>query len=372
MTIRTLVSHEWVESVGGSENVFREFLRALPQADALALWNDMPQSFDRTVGETWLARSPLRGRKALSLPFMTSAWRRIDLAGYDRVVASSHAFGHQLAYFAALRGLEAFSYVHTPARYVWAPEVDPRGAGLSVRTASRPLRKWDAAHTSSRVRYAANSYFLRDRIERSWKQPSSVIYPPVDVERIRSVQRWADHLTDQSAATFEAVTKEPFLFTASRLVSYKRVDVAIRIAADLGLPVVIAGGGPELEDLTKLADEIGAVAHFVGRVGDEFLYALYQEAMLFVFLAIEDFGIMPVEAMAAGTPVLVNSIGGAAESAELLRGGLTVRAEAPAEELREVARAACALSMDGLPAKAEANFSRQVFADRIREWLDEA
>ena len=117
----TLLAHEWLAENGGSENVFEQLRLAFPEASAMCLWNDAPNRFDSTIGETWLSRSPLRCSKALALPFLPYVWRAVDLEGFSRVVVSSHAFSHHLAFSAARKGLRAFAYVHTPARYVWAP-----------------------------------------------------------------------------------------------------------------------------------------------------------------------------------------------------------------------------------------------------------
>src|SRR4051812_3133301 len=104
----TLISHEWLAPHGGSENVFEQIAVALPGAAMQCLWNDAPARFGPDVTETWLARTPLRRSKAAALPFLPHAWRTVELDGFDRVVASSHAFGHHLATRAAREGREAF------------------------------------------------------------------------------------------------------------------------------------------------------------------------------------------------------------------------------------------------------------------------
>lgn len=361
-----LITHEWVSSVGGSENVFRELLAAFPDAKAGCLWNDMPGTFDRPVMESPLARSPMRGRKALALPMMPAVWANTELSSYETVLASSHAFGHHVAAKAAREGRRAFSYIHTPARYVWAPEVEVRGQGLAARLGSLPLKRIDRRVVDPRVQYTANSEYVRERIQRCWGVDATVIYPPVQVERIQSVERWRDGLSAAEEKLFMTLPQDGFLLGASRLVSYKRLDLVIQLGEELGMPVVIAGSGPDEAELKALAETVRVPVHFTGRVTDDQLYALYQEASLFVFLPVEDFGIMPVECMAAGTPVLVNRIGGARESVVSVGGGSEVPDTSNIAPIAE--EALRVLTIDMRPAAVN-RFGLTEFRQRIREWI---
>jgi glycosyltransferase involved in cell wall biosynthesis len=315
--VRTLVAHEWIADVGGSENVFEQIRLAVPQCRAVCLWNDDPVRFSG-VHETWLARSPLRGRKVPAMPFMGSAWKRVDLTDIDRVVVSSHAFSHHLASRAADRGIPAFAYIHSPARYVWVPDLDDRGHSLVGRLGRSYFRSWDRRHASGVVNYAANSQFVAERVADAWGVNASVTYPPVDIERIH---RFGGELSDVDHATVRALPAH-FVMGASRFVPYKNVDAAISAGEILGLPVVLAGTGPDEPRLRALAEKARTPVQFAGRVSDNLLLEMYRRATLFVYMAIEDFGIMPVEAMACGTPVLVNEIGGARESVLPMSGGL--------------------------------------------------
>lgn len=361
-----LISHEWVESIGGSENVFRELLTTFPVAEAACLWNNNPRIFDRPVRESWLATTKLRGKKAASLLFQPSAWRRVQLGDHDTVIASSHAFGHHLAGRAAREGRRAIAYVHTPARYIWAPEVEARGDRLPVRLASVPLKRIDRRATHPDVRYIANSRYIRDRIRRSWDVDATVVYPPVDVERIQSVEDWREKVEGPDRALLDDLPPV-FVLGASRLVAYKRFDLVFEVGRALGLPVVIAGSGPDEPVIREQAKSANIPVTFAGRVSDELLYALYQRAALFVFMAVEDFGIMPVEAIAAGGRVLVNSAGGAVESVDMLRGGVAVDGAASTRELMGAADDALRLDVAGASARAEA-FSRAAFRAQMSRW----
>ena len=363
--MRTLVAHEWIAKVGGSENVFEQIRHALPHCRAVCLWNGDPVRFSG-LEETWLARSPLRGRKAAAMPFMGSAWNRVELTDVDRVVVSSHLFSHHLASRAADSGIPAFAYVHSPARYVWAPDLDDRGNSLLGRLGRSYFRRWDRRHASKDVNYAANSQFVAGRVAEAWGVNASVIYPPVGIERIRD---GGGELSDGDNAIVRTLPPD-FVLGASRFVRYKNVDGAITAGEILGLPVVLVGTGPDEPRLRALATQARTPVIFAGRVSDELLFEMYRRAALFVYMAVEDFGIMPVEAMACGTPVLVNQIGGARESVLAASGGLTSgwrnsRFDDPAVVER-------ALRTDMNAAKAAvAQFSTSSFRGNLLSWVGE-
>ncbi|MBC9226845.1 glycosyltransferase [Aeromicrobium sp. 636] len=359
----TLLAHEWLAPIGGSENVFEELSRVLPSAQRMCLWNDAPTRFGADVRETWLARSPLRRSKALAYPFLADAWNRVDISGVDRVVVSSHASSHYLASRAAESGIPSFAYVHTPPRYVWAPEFDERGQSALARAGRGVFKRLDRKLTSRRVSFAANSHFVRTRIQDAWGIDARVIYPPVDVEGIQAVNDWRTEITDEAEIRVIGALPDQFVLGASRLVEYKRLDVAIEVGEALGLPVVIAGSGPFEARLRELARVSSVPVTFLGRVSTPALYALYQAAALFVFMAIEDFGIMPVEAMALGTPVLVSGVGGARESVEAVRGGAVLEPGQRVEGLD--------LRVSDDMKHRTLEFSRSSFGRAVRSWLTE-
>lgn len=310
-----LIVHEWIEKAGGAEKVVDAMLEKYPDADLYCLWNDDDEKrSERTIIESRLARSPLRRSKpfaALAAPFV---WRNMHLKEhYDWMLVSSHLFAHQARLRPRSPDMPKFVYVHTPARYIWSSSSDSRGSGLLPRLAStvlRPVDKWFAQELSS---VAANSRFVRDRIAKTWGIDSEIIYPPVDVARIRAVSSWADELDPVESDILNALP-ETFVLGASRFVPYKGLDLVIKTGAAANVPVVIAGSGPDESRLRSLASETRVPVTFILKPSDAFLFALYQRALAYVFPAVEDFGIMPVEAMAAGAPVIVNSIGGASES----------------------------------------------------------
>jgi glycosyltransferase involved in cell wall biosynthesis len=176
----------------------------------------------------------------------------------------------------------------------------------------RPLKAVDRRRAGEAAAIAVNSRYTQSRVERSWGRDSTVIYPPVRVELIQS-RNWTECVAGAENVTLAALPAE-FLLGASRFVSYKRLELVIKAGELTGTPVVLAGGGPDADALHQRALESTVPILFVERPSNELLFALYERAAAFIFPAIEDFGMMPVEAAAAGTPVVVNAVGGAAES----------------------------------------------------------
>lgn len=359
-----LLVHEWLARTGGSENVFESLTATFPDALRYCLWNDSQGRFI-TEGETWLARTPLRGHKAAALPLMPLAWRQLPAADAEWVLASSHLFAHHARFAGPAAHAPKLVYAHTPARYIWSPELDGRGQSVAARLASRVLRPVDRHRAQEPIAIAANSLFVAERIERFWHRESTVVYPPVDVARFgRSPQ-----VHGEDAAILDALPSE-FLLGFSRFIPYKRLERAIEAGAAAALPVVIAGAGPQEAQLRAAAEALhpGRV-HFVRSPSDRLYAALLDRALALVFPPVEDFGIVPVEAMAAGTPVVAHAVGGTAETVKHGHTGALVEGWSP-RELREAVALAVAASPDACRARASA-FAEPVFAARIRSWVAE-
>ena len=361
--MKTLVAHEWVGEFGGGEYVFDQIRLAVPHFRAVCLWNEDPARWG-VLEETWLARTPLRTRKAAAMPFMGSAWRRVDLTDVERVIVSSQAFSHHLAARAADLNIPAFAYVHSPARYVWEPEIDERANSLVGRLGRSYFQRWDRRRATEKVNYAANSEFVAKRIADVWGVNAIVIYPPVDVERIRAFD---GVLSEVDRATVQALPPD-FVLGAGRFVRYKNFDAVIRAAELLGLPAVLAGAGPDEAYIRSLAEEARTPVVLPGRVSDDVLIELYRRASLFVHMAVEDFGITPVEAMACGTPVLINEIGGAKESVLSVSGGLTSKWLNSRFEDPAVVEKAMTIDMNAAMS-AVSKFSVSSFRTKLRSWV---
>ncbi|MBC7517338.1 MAG: glycosyltransferase [Microbacteriaceae bacterium] len=258
-------------------------------------------------------------------------------------------------------------YVHTPARYVWAADHDERGQSAAARFLSPALKQLDRRRASEGPQFAANSEFIRTRIRSSWNQDATVIYPPVHVEKLQSGGPWRDRLSGEDEAILSGLP-ETFIFSASRFVAYKRLEAAIQTGEIARIPVVIAGSGPLLAQLTNAAKIASIAVHIVNRPSDNLLYALYEAAALFVFPAVEDFGIMPVEAMSLGTPALVTTEGGASESVGILRGGVVVDFASPSDLARAI-EAAIGLDMTHAVQAARTQFGDLAFIERLDNWM---
>lgn len=362
-----LIAHEWISARGGSENVVHSMLDTFKDVDLFCLWDDTKDRFwPGRTRESWIAKTPLRGRKALSLPFMPAIWSDMDIGNAEWLIASSHLFAHH-AGAANAEDIPTLNYVHSPARYLWVPSLDQRGASPLVRAVAPPFRRLDRKRARTHKYVVTNSEYVRQRVHSVWGIDASVLYPPVAVERIQAVPDWAQSLSESERVVLESLP-DSFILGASRFVPYKKLDLVIRAAEILGLPVVISGGGPLQNHLEALIANSTVPARMVLDPSDSLLFALYQRASVYVFPPIEDFGIMPVEAMAAGVPVVVNALGGARESVNSEDVGATFEGEHPAAVAAAI-KVALGASRAAARARATA-FSESTFRVEIQSHLE--
>jgi len=230
---------------------------------------------------------------------MPLAVEQIDLRPYDIVLSSSHAVAKGVLTRA---GQLHVSYTHTPIRYAWDLYLDyltesgmNRGMkGWLARLVLHYLRLWDSTAANRVDVYLANSSYVAQRIQKLYRRPSRIIYPPVNVERFES------HLP-----------REEFFVAASRFVPYKRMNLVVEAFNRMGKPLVVIGEGPEFEKVRHIA---GPNVQLLGYQPDKVVADYLQRARAFVFAADEDFGIAPVEAQAAGCPVIAYGRGGVLET----------------------------------------------------------
>jgi len=367
MTSRGLIVHEWIERVGGAERVLDEFAGLFPAAEILTLWNDHPDRYrSGRVHETVLARLPHAGRKVVSLPLMPAVWRTSgrQLGAHDWALVSSHLFAHHVR----VPGVDPdrhFVYAYTPARYLWEPDLDSRGSALPMRAAATALRRLDRRVGSRHQRLAVPSAFVRDRVARTWGIDAEVIHPPVDLDRVRSAVARPDLLEPEEQRILADLPGD-YVLGASRFVPYKRLDLAIRAGAASGRPVVIAGCGPEESRLRTAAELSGADVRFVIAPSDRLFACILARAAVFVFPAVEDFGIVPVEALAVGTPVVVADEGGTRETVSDQSG---VRlTDHSSSTLRDAVEAAARLSPDDCRRNAD-HFASPRFRSEMTNWM---
>jgi glycosyltransferase involved in cell wall biosynthesis len=346
--------HEWFAVTGGSENVFVAINEVLPQATAFVLWREADAQRGAAFQESWLARTPLRHAKPLALPVMPFAWRTLTREHFDVVVSSSHAFAHTVK-LGSSEDTRYLSYVHSPARYIWSPDFDGRGSNGLLTLPRKALQAADVRLSRHVNSYAANSREVQSRLRRFWNRDSRVIHPPVDVAY------FAD------APLHQRRQNRGYLLGVGRWVPYKNFDLIIEIADAARLPLLIAGSGPEEAVLRQAAQRARIPVTFEHRPSRDRLRELYWGAKALLFPAHEDFGIIPVEAQACGTPVLGVRRGGLLETVVDGETGFLLDSLDPgrfAAALRHVEE----LDHDRIRAHAW-GFSADVFKTRISSWI---
>ncbi|MFI5834913.1 glycosyltransferase [Micromonospora sp. NPDC051300] len=348
--------HEWFGVTGGSEQVFRSIAELFPRAQRFALWKD--DGVDEPgLRESWLARTPMRRRKAMALPLMPVVWRTLTRERFDVVISSSHAFAHTVR-LGPPETTRHLSYVHAPARYLWNPATDGRGASPLLALPRRALRGVDVRLSRHVHAYAANSREVRDRIRRHWGRDAVVINPPVRVD-------WF-----AGAPAADRAQPRDYLLGVGRWIPYKRFDLIVATAEAAGLPLVVAGSGPEEAHLRRLAERAAVPVTFEVAPSQERLRRLYWGARALLFPVHEDFGIVPVEAQACGTPVIGLRRGGLRETVIDGETGLLVDSTDPRDH------AALTRRLDELrPERVRAHaatFSEASFAAAFAAWVTAA
>ncbi|HEX2178618.1 MAG TPA: glycosyltransferase [Actinomycetota bacterium] len=353
---RIALAHEWLRFRHGSEKTFEQMARVFPDADLYALTMNPDSGLDfggRRVRTTALDRvGPLRDRHALQLPLMPLAWRYATRAEYDVVVTSSHACAKG---FRPGRTALHLCYCYTPMRYVWLADLDRRKDPDPVtRLGQRIFRAWDLRSAGWVDEFAAISNEVRERIERIYQRPARVIFPPVDT---------GFYTPGEGAAQGE------FALAVSRLVPYKRLDLAIRACHRLRIPLKVAGWGPQEAALGALAAELGAEVEFFTSPSDEQLRELYRAAQVCLFPAEEDFGIVAVEAQACGTPVVALGRGGSLDTVVDRVTGVHIPDQST-EALTAGIRTALELRVDPQACRAHAErFSEGNFRRAFEGWV---
>lgn len=353
--------HEWLEPVGGAERVVDALLAEFPDAPLTVPWNDAPRRYSgERVRESWLAHTPLRRHKALAAPVLMQWWRTLPAVDADWMLCGSHLFAHHARMRGAGRDVPKYVFAYSPARYLWARGADARGDAFAARAVGAPLRRIDRARAQEAVKIATVSAFIARRVEQCWGREATVIHPPVDVHASD------DDMTQAEQARLAALP-DTFLLGASRFVAYKRLDVVIQAGMANDLPVVLAGDGPDRPRLAALAAENAGRVTFIDHPSDGMLRALYRRALAYVFAPVEDFGIMPVEAMAAGTPVVANAVGGASETVIDGVTGALLHSTDPTE-LRRAVTAAAGCDASACRTRAD-DFDGSTFGARMRAWI---
>ena len=303
---RIAIVHDWLKFYSGAEQVLEQMLKALPSADLFAI-ADFLQPRDRAflrgrpVRTTFVQRLPFASSKYRGyLPLMPLAIESIDLSGYDLVISRAHAVAKGV-----ITGPNQLHICmcYSPMRYAWDLQhqylvesgLHKGVRGWMARLMLHKMRNWDVRSATGVDHFIAISRYIARRIEKAYRRPASVIYPPVNTEYF-----------------VPGTKKDDFFVTASRLVPYKRVDLiaqAFRSLPDKRL--IVVGDGPEMPRVRKAA---GPNVQVMGWQPIEVVRDLLQRARAFVYAAEEDFGIAVVEAQACGTPVIAYGVGGSTET----------------------------------------------------------
>ncbi|HEY2535900.1 MAG TPA: glycosyltransferase [Solirubrobacteraceae bacterium] len=359
---RVAVVHEWLTNPGGSEHVVLELLEMFPQAELYtSIYGPGPWPApiaERDVHTSYLNRVPGAARHYQKLlPFVSRAYRSFDLSGYDLILSSNHACAKNVI---TPPGVLHVCYCHTPMRYAWekrfleGEEIGTVGR-LALPALLPLLRRQDRAGSTSPDLFVANSRHVAERIERYYGRPSVIVNPPVDVERFLGL----------------AHDPEDYLLVFGRVVPYKRVDIAVAACARLGRKLKVAGGGRALEGVRAQAPP-GAEVEFLGKVSDAECDRLLSGARALLFPGEEDFGIVPVEAQAAGVPVIGYGVGGATETVLDGRTGVLFDEQSPAGLAGAIERFD-GLTLDPDAARENARrFGRERFQAEMAEAIDGA
>ena len=297
--MKVALVHDYLVQNGGAERVLEVLVELFPTAPIYTLLYDkelMQGKFaDKVIKTSFLQKFPFaRTKHRLFPPLMPLAIEQFDLSSYDLVISDSSSYAK-----GAITSPETLHicYMHTPMRYAWddcqkytSDFGFPKLVKWLVPFFMNPIRIWDRASSVRPDVLIANSRFVADRIQKYYHRTAEVIHPPVAVKRFQP-----------SLEMSKEIPGEPYFLMVGRLIAYKRHDIAIEAFNELGLPLKIIGRGPELERLKKLA---GPNIEFLGRIDDEELPAFYQAAEAFVFPQEEDFGIVAIEALASGSPLI--------------------------------------------------------------------
>jgi glycosyltransferase involved in cell wall biosynthesis len=299
--LRVAIVHDWLNQIGGAEEVLEALVELFPGATVYTsmYWPEaMPAVYGQwDIRTTWMDRLPgIHRHHQPYLLLYPLAFGGLELRDFDLVVSNKSAFcvGVRTA-----PGTHHVCYCLTPTRFVWDFDtyVSREQVGAMARSSVRPflgrLQRWERAAADRVEAFVAISSAIQARVRRFYGRESEIVYPPVDTARF---------------APSPDGSHDDYFLIVSRLVPYKRIDLAVQAFTELGLPLWVAGSGRDRASLEAMA---GPNVRFLGRVPDEEVGHLMARCRAFVFPGLEDFGIAPVQAMAAGRPVIAFAGGGA-------------------------------------------------------------
>ena len=305
--LRVAVVHDFLYTYCGAEKVLEQLIEVFPHCDVFALFDFLPEEEreflrDKPVTTSFIQNMPFARSKHRSyLPLMPFAVEQLDVSGYDLVISSSY-----LVAKGVITGPDQMHicYCHSPVRYAWDLQhryLDDGGygfgpRGLIARAILHYLRNWDVRSAVGVDHFIANSQFIARRIDKAYRRKAKVIHPPVDTGQFE----------------VSAQPREDFYIVAGRMVPYKSTTMIVEAFARMPeRRLVVIGDGPDMPRVSELA---GANVELLGYQSSEKLIDYMQRAKALLFAAEEDFGIVPVEALSCGTPVIAYNKGGVTES----------------------------------------------------------
>lgn len=304
--MKTAIVCDWLVAVGGAEKFLGHLLDCYPNADVFAVVDFVAteqRAFlrNKPITTTFIQKMPFAKKHYRHyLPLMPLAIEQLDVSAYDLIISSSHAVAKGI-----LTGPDQLhvSYVHSPMRYAWDLQhhylretgLNKKLTGVFARYFLHKLRLWDLRSANGVDHLVANSNFIARRINKTYRRHVDVIYPPIELSHFTPV-----------------ANKEDFYLAASRLVPYKRIDLIVESFREMPeKKLIVIGDGPEFK---KIKQKAGANVTLLGYQTDASLIAHLQLAKALIFAAEEDFGLIPLEAQACGTPVIAFGKGGALET----------------------------------------------------------
>ena len=348
------IVHDYLNQCGGAERVALELARTWPQAPIYtSLYrpsSTFPGFAEHDVRVSRLDRIPVDSRFRVLAPLYPWAFRDHGLLSERVVVSSTSGWAHGVR---TAPGSLHIVYCHNPARWLYRPGEHLTGSlgTMLLGPLLRPLRRWDQAAARKADLYIANAEQVRARIRRIYGRDAAVVYPPVDVER------------------FTPRDRGERLLVISRLLPYKRVDLIVRTATRAGIGLDVVGVGPSLDRLRAIA---GPTVEFHGRVDDEAVVELLEGCRALCVAATEDFGIVPVEANAAGKPVVAFAAGGVLESVIDGVSGALFDSLCEQALLAAIVRADAIETSPGDLARLARRFSAARFRSRMKAVVDDA
>jgi glycosyltransferase involved in cell wall biosynthesis len=379
--VKLAIVCSWLNQYGGAERVLEVLHDMYPQAPiytSIYRPQALPERYRHwDIRTTVLDRLPLARRKhQLYLPLYPLAFESLDLRGYDVVLSLTSAFGHGVITPAETTHV---CYCLTPARFLWSYHtyIEREGVGRLTRLALAPflksLRQWDLAAASRVDAFLAISRTVQRRIAKVYRRAAQLIYPPVDTSYAAAPVGQSSGLPPESEQSGSGqsggLPYSDYFLVVSRLVPYKRIDLAVRAFNELGLPLRIIGEGRDRAALQALARPN---IQFLGYLPDAEARTQMAHCRAFLFPGEEDFGIAPLEAMAAGRPVIAYAAGGALDTLAEGRTGVFFREATPAS-LAAAVRDFQTQSFDPATLRAHAQqFDTAVFQRQMAAVLERA